>query len=326
MTGKSSSKILGELLVVIAILVVVVFYVRWGAIPDSPEHHVARFEETYGVDVGDPGRWFSAWSLGDGQAYALVGIDPTGQTLADGIREAGYRFARAGYGWATWAVSLGKPELVPYALAIVGALSVVAVLGVAIRLRPSLGPRVWLIVFNPALFIGFAADTSEPMGILLLAVALAGGGWWSAVLLGVTRPTFLVAMWGRWKYLALGMGSTIALGVYSLLAFGSEAMIPSGGRLGVPLHAYIEQPSVLGLLLAVAAILTTAVGVRFRDWSWVLAGVFVLCFGLDVLRDPLNAWRAAGFLPVLWAFGPGYLLSSRRETALHRANTAADVA
>jgi hypothetical protein len=41
-----------------------------------------------------------------------------------------------------------------------------------------------LIVFNPALFIGFAADTSEPMGILLLAVALAGGGWWSAVCSG----------------------------------------------------------------------------------------------------------------------------------------------
>jgi hypothetical protein len=315
-----------EIVLVVLIVLTVALYVRWDFIPVFPDRHIAGFEETYGVDVGDPGRWFSAWALGDGQAYALVGIDPTGQTLAEGIREAGYRFARAGYGWATWVVSLGQPELVPYALAIVGAMSVAAVLGLAIRLRPSLGSRVWLVVFNPALFIGFAADTSEPMGILLLVLALAGGGWWSAVLLGVTRPTFLVAMWGRWKQIALGVGSAIALGVYSLLAFGTHAMLPSGGRLGIPLLAYFEHPSVWGMFLAAAAVLTVTFGVRSRDWSWVLAGVFVLCFGVDVLRDPVNAWRAAGFLSVLWAFGPGYHSSSRPETALHRASTAADVA
>jgi hypothetical protein len=325
MTGKSVSRIRRELLLVVAIVVVVALYVRWEAIPVFPDHHVAGFEETYGVDVGDPGRWFSAWALGDGQAYALIGIDPTGQTLAEGIREAGYRFARAGYGWATWAVSLGQPELVPYALAIVGAVSVAAVLGLAIRLRPSLGPRVWFVVFNPALFIGFAADTSEPTGILLLTAALTGGGWWSAVLLGVTRPTFLVAMWGRWRQFALGVIAAAGLGLYSLASFGLEAMIPSGGRLGIPFHAYFEHPSVWGFLLAVAAVVTVTLGVRFRDWAWVLAGVFVLCFGVDVLRDPVNAWRAAGFLSVLWGFGPGFR-PTRQDAGLHRATTAADVA
>lgn len=315
-----------EIVLVVLIVLTVALYVRWDFIPVFPDRHVAGFEETYGVEVGDPGRWFSAWALGDGQAYALVGVDPTGQTLADGIREAGYRFARAGYGWATWATSLGQPDLVPYALAIVGAVSVLALLILAIRLRSVLGPRVWLVVFNPALFIGFAADTSEPMGIFLLAAALAGGGWWSAVLLGVTRPTFLVTMWGRWKQLALGIGSAAALGGYSLLAFGAEAMVPSGGRLGLPLHAYFEHPSVWGFLLALAAILTVSLGVRSRDWSWVLAGIFVLCFGMDVLRDPLNAWRAAGFLSVLWGFGPGYRVTPRQNAALHPASTAADVA
>ncbi len=44
-----------------------------------------------------------------------------------------------------------------------------------------------------------------------------------------------------------------------------------------------------------------------RDWSWVIAGLFVLCFGPDVLGDPVNAWRVAGFLPVLWAFGTNYV-------------------
>jgi hypothetical protein len=314
-----------EIVLVVLIVLTVALYVRWDAIPVFGDRHIAGFEETYGVNVGAPGPWFSAWALGDGQAYALIGIDPTGETLAEGIREAGYRFARAGYGWAVWGVSLGQAELVPYALAIVGAVSLMAVLALAIRLRPALGPRVWLIVFNPALFIGFAADTSEPMGILLLALALAGGAGWFAALLGVTRPTFLVAMWGRWKQLALGISSAVALGVYSLIVFGLEAMIPSGGRLGLPFHAYVEYPSAWGFLLAGAAVITVAVGARTRDWSWVLAGVFVLCFGSDVLRDPVNAWRAAGFLSVLWGFRPGYR-SIPRATTLHPVATDADVA
>lgn len=63
-----------------------------------------------------------------------------------------------------------------------------------------------------------------------------------------------------------------------------------------------------------AALAAVGLGFRRRDWSWALAGVFVLCFGPDVLRDLVNAWRAAGFVPVLWAFGPGYV-SSRESTA-----------
>ncbi len=288
-----------EITLVVLIVAVVAIYVRWDTIPAFPDRHIAGFEETYGVDVGDPGPWFSAWALGDGQAYALIGVDPTGEVLAAEIREAGYRFARAGYGWTVWAVSLGRAEAVPYALAVVGALSLAGVAIVAIRLRPRLGPRSWLIVLNPALYIGFAADTSEPMGILLLVSVLASGGWWAAGLLGVTRPSFLVTLWGRWRHLAFGVAAAVALAVYSFVAFGAEAMVPSGGRLGLPLHAYLEHPSVWGFLLAAVAIATLAFGVKARDWSWVLAAMFILCVGLDVLRDPINAWRASGFLPVL---------------------------
>lgn len=315
-----------EIALAVLIVVTVAVYVRWDAIPVFPDRHIAGFEETYGVDVGEPGPWLSAWALGDGQAYALIGVDPTGQTLAAEIPEAGYRFARAGYGWAVWAVSLGQSEFVPYALGIVGGLTVAAVMAMVIRLRPVLGTRVWLVVFNPALFIGLAADTSEPMGILLLVVALAGGGWWAAGLLGVTRPTFLVAMWGRWGQLALGVVAAVALGIYSLVVFGLEAMIPSAGRLGLPFYAYFEHPGVWGFLLAAAAIITVVVGVRTRDWAWVLAGAFVLCFGAGVLRNPANAWRAAGFLSVLWGFGPGFRSSPRPEAALHHVAAVADVA
>jgi hypothetical protein len=141
MTGKSPASIRGELLLVIAIVVVVALYVRWDAIPVFPDRHIAGFEETYGVNVGDPGPWFSAWALGDGQAYALIGIDPTGQTLAEGSA----RRVTGSPGRAT----AGQRGLSPWgnrswfrtpwrSWERVG----VAVLGLAIRLRPALGPRI----------------------------------------------------------------------------------------------------------------------------------------------------------------------------------------
>jgi hypothetical protein len=102
-------------------------------------------------------------------------------------------------------------------------------------------------------------------------------------------------------------------------------MIPSGGG-SVPFHAYFEHPASGGCCSPWPRSVTVAVGVRLRDWSWVLAGVFVLCFGLDVLRDPVNAWRAAGFLSVLWAFGPGFRSIPRLATTLHPVATDADVA
>lgn len=295
-----------EIVLVVGVVALLAFLIRWEYKPAFYEQHVVSFEAEYGVEVGEPGPWFSAWALGDGQAYALIAIDSSGGELAEGINEAGYRWARAGYGWVTWAFSLGQSRLVPYALAIVGALSLAGVVAVAVMVRPKLGYRAWLMVLNPALFIGFAGDTSEPMAILLLAIALAWTSVVSAVLLGVTRPTFLAAAWGKWRLFLPGVASAAVLGLYGLLSFGGDAMLPSGGRLGLPLVAYAEHPSVMGLVLAVTALTTLVIGVRLRDWTWVLAGLFVLCFGSDVLRDPINAWRAAGFLPVMWAFGSGY--------------------
>jgi hypothetical protein len=293
-----------EIILVALIVIVTAVSVRWAYIPSFPERHVAVSEEKYGYEVGDPGPWFSAWSLGDGQAYALIALDPSGKRLAEEIPEAGYRFARAGYGWAVWAVSIGQPDLVPYALGLVGALCLVGTLLLAIRLRSNLGHRTWILLLNPALYIGFAGDTSETMGILLLTLTLGWGSLLAAFILGVTRPTFIVALWLRWRLFLAALLSAGGLAFYSAYTFGPDALVPSGGRVALPFVAYAEQLSVWGALLAVAAVGTFVVGVRARDWSWVLAGLFVLCFGSDVLRDPVNAWRAAGFLPVVWAFGP----------------------
>jgi hypothetical protein len=57
-------------------------------------------------------------------------------------------------------------------------------------------------------------------------------------------------------------------------------------------------------VLASAALGTIAIGVRSRNWTWIVVGVYILCFSQKVLLAPVNAWRAAGMLPVLWAFGP----------------------
>jgi len=295
-----------EIVLVVALVVISAFYARWEYIPTFADRHVAVAEEKYGFDVGEPGPWFSAWSLGDGQAYAMIAVDPTGDKLAEHVSEAGYRFARAGYGWATWAFALGKTDLVPYALAVVGALSLVGVLLVAIRIRPSLGARAWLMILNPALFAGFAGDTSEPLGILMLAFAMAWGSRVATVFLGVTRPTFLVGVWGRWRLFIPGVLAAAMLAVYSLFAFGAGALVPAGGRLTLPFLAYVEHLSLWGLTLAGVATATVTAGIRARDWSWAMAGALVLCFGPDVLRDPMNAWRAAGLIPVLWAFGPNF--------------------
>lgn len=295
-----------EIVLVCVIVVLAAVYVRWAYIPSFSDRHVQVSEERLDFDVGEPGPWFSAWSLGDGQAYVLIALDPTGGKLSQEVSAAGYRFIRAGHGWAGWAFSLGRAKWAPHGLAAVGALAIVGTLIATTRLRDVLGPRAWLVLANPALYIGFGGDTSETIGIFFLTVALGWGSMWAAVAVGLSRPTFLVALWGRWRLLAAGGAAAACLAVYGVLSFGAPAMVPPGGALGPPLLGYVAYPSVWGFALLVAAVATVVLGAIRRDWSWVLTGLFIICFGDQVVENPINAWRAAGLLPVLWAFGPGY--------------------
>jgi hypothetical protein len=293
-----------EIVLVSVIFLLTAVYVRWTYIPSFSDRHVQVSEERFDYEVGEPGPWFSAWSLGDGQAYVLIALDPTGQKLAEEVPEPGYRYARAGYGWLGWLASLGDHRLVPYALALVGAVSMVGVLIAAIVLRPLLGMRAWLLLVNPAIYIGFAGDTAEPLATLLLTLGLMTGSWALALVLGLTYPTYLVATWGRWKMLLVGVATAVAVQVYTSLAFGPPAVTSATVRVGFPFVGYLDEPSVAGFALCVAGLATIAIGARSRAWAWVVSGLFVLCFAADVLQFPTNAWRAAGFLPVLWAFGP----------------------
>lgn len=315
-----------EVLLVVLIVLVAAIGLRTSYQPLDPEGNIDRFESLFGLEVGDPQAWFTTWSYGDGQVYAIIAADVSGQELADHVREPAYRFARAGFGWTVAALSLGQPELIPYALALAGGLSLLGVLALAIQLRGRIGPRAWWVVLNPALFIGFAGDTSESLGILLLVAAMGWGSSMPAVLLGVTRPTFLISVWGRWRLFLSGAAGTVALAGYSLLAFGRDGFTPIAGSLAFPFTSYLEHLSLAGVVLAVAALGTIVVGTRARDLAWILAGGFVLSFGLEVLRDPVNAWRAAGFLPVMWAFGPaGGRSDARPDVGVNPSNQPADV-
>ena len=312
------------------IVLLTAFYVRAEYIPPWADRNLEIAEEKWGLPVAEAGEWFSAWTLGDGQAFAVIAADPLGLEFGDELREPGYRFQRAGYSWLAWAASAGQPRLVPYALALVGALAVVGTLVLAISLRDRLGPSAWFLVLNPALYIGFAGDTAEPLAILLLGLTLASNSIWAAMALGVTRPDYLLAALGRWRPFLAGLVAAALLALYAIFRFGLEGVIPSGGRLGLPLVGYFQHPSVAGWSLALLAIGTGLIGIRHRNWTWVAVGLFVLCFSYDVLETPVNAWRAAGLMPVMWAFGPevtraqdeGSMADSRMLAAVNCASPA----
>lgn len=293
-----------EIMLVSVIVLLFAFYARYEYIPNFGDQHVAVASERYNIDFGQPGPWFSAWSLGDGQAFAVIAADPTGGLLGVEVKEPVYRFARAGYGWLAGALIFGNTHLIPFALAAVGSASVIALLLVAVKLRDRLGPKAWLIILNPAVFLGFAGDTTEPLGVLVLTLAMASSSVWAAIALGVTRPTYALALLGRWVSFAVAVAAAVGLLVYSLFRFGLDEGL-SGGRFDLPLVAYFEHSTIAGWLLALAALVTTLIGVKSRNLAWVVSGVAVLMLGTDVTENPVNLWRAAGMLPVLWAFGPG---------------------
>jgi hypothetical protein len=294
-----------EVVIVSVIVLMAAFYVRAEYIPTYAEQHLVEASTTWDLPVSGVGKWFSAWTLGDGQAFAVIAADPLGLEFGDQLKDPGYRYQRAGYSWLVWAGSGGQRGLIPYAMAAVGGLAVIGTLILAISLRQRLGPAAWFLVLNPALYIGFAGDTAEPLAILLLGLALASSRPWAGAALGLTPPAYLLALLGRWKTFAYGVVAAALLVGYAIVRFGFESLFPEGARLfGPPLVGYLENPTLAGLALAAAAVVTAGVGVRHRNWTWVVVGLYILCFSYTVVLDPVNAWRAAGLMPVLWAFGP----------------------
>jgi hypothetical protein len=304
----------------VALGVIALLY-RYAWIPSDPEAALQHALDTFGLPVTGVGGWFTAWTLGDGQAFAVIATDPLGLNEGWRLGYPAYRYSRAGFGWLAWLASLGQAQWVPYGMAIVGVVTIVGLFWLATRLRPQLGRPAWLIALNPAVLIAFAGDTAEALGVLALAWVLATGQWWASAALGVIRPSFLVALVGRWRLLGPGVLSALVLGALWIMRFG---YFPGqyGGGLGWPLVAYLEEVSVQSTLLAIAAVATLFMGIRHRHWGWVASGLMVLCFTGVVVESANNGWRTAGMLFVLWAFGPEYSAPHHRRVKAHTERSA----
>lgn len=266
--------------------------------------HYSVLEELTGIDFGTWPDVFYSGGGGDGEVFAVLAADPLGSGPSQLIPEVLYRFIRIGFAWLAWAFSLGREQLVLPALFAVGLLAVSGVGFISGFLRERLGPKSWALLINPALYIGFIGDTAEPLGILLLVLSLTVSGFWAAVALGITRPTYAAALVGKWKLLSEVVAAAIVIRLLAFGLFGGSMFATINRAFSLPFVAYFDNPSVVGFLVLAGAVFTIGIGIIRRDLAWVVAGIFVVVLGVGVTAHPLNAVRAAGMVPVLWAFGP----------------------
>lgn len=298
-----------------------------------------RFEQTYGLDLPawyEDSPFFLLWSRGDGQAFVALGSDLDLNGPARELAVPVYRFSRAGYAWLGRLAALGRPGWVPVGLMAVNALSLLAVGAISSVVVQRRGPISFILAANPALYIGFASDTAEPLGIALLMVALVAStgrrAGLAAGLLGAVRPSLATALPERGRNLGALIASfaAVALAVRFIgsAALGGDASIPNATFV-IPLTGYFdvwqELPpgaAVVAGIPLVAALATIYFGLTKRSgWvrvSWVATGLLVLTFGSLVLHHPNNWIRAAAALPVVWGLSrpPDARVAGDQESAI----------
>ncbi len=268
------------------------------------EHDLAMLERRQtdsGIAFGPETEFFAAGLHGDGAVFAIIAADPFGTDEGRAIYVPQYRYQRVGYSWAAAGIVFGQENLVLAGLVVVGLLSVGGVIFIAHEQRDILGLRSWWLLVNPALYIGALNDTAEPLVILLLTVAFVSGGVWSSLGLAIVRPSYVVALADRPGRFFAALGTAVLLRIVWSLQFDGS-VFTTVGNLGMPFVGFVSKPSLLGLLVLLAGAITFAIGVRIRSWAWMLSGLLVVSLGANVFAVPIHAVRAAGMLPVLWAF------------------------
>lgn len=284
--------------------------------------HYSVLGDLTGIDFGQWPDIFYTSGNGDGEVFAVLAVDPLGSGPSQLIPSVVYRYGRIGMSGLAFMLSFGRELLVLPALFIIG-LSAVGTVGFLSGFwRQRFGPRSWALVLNPAMYIGFMGDTAEPLGVLLLALGLVGSGYWAAVALGVTRPTYGTALFGRWRLLSVLVATAITIRLSAVWIFGgsifdvSSDSLGSSNNFGPPAIAFFAQPSVVGFLVLASGVFTLLFGAIRRDLAWIVSGALVVALGEAVTANPLNAVRAAGMLPVLWALTQISANSSPSETSI----------
>jgi hypothetical protein len=257
------------------------------------------------LDVTGTPVWLSGWSFGDGQVFAVIADDPTGRQAGSLLADPAYRYLRPGFGWMVAAVTLGRDWLIPHGLFLVGLGGIVGLYLLACRLRDQLGPSAWILVLNPAIYIALAGGTAESVGALALAMTIWSGSTGWAVVTALVRPTYTIGLLGRRTFVVAATSATVMLALV-MWRFG---WVPAQfvGKLTMPLLGFRAEPSLLGGVVLGAGLYTLVRGVRARDLGWIGAGMLALCLVPETFADPVDAIRAAGLIPVLWAFGTRYM-------------------
>ncbi|MGA7228327.1 MAG: hypothetical protein WBZ40_09940 [Acidimicrobiia bacterium] len=261
-----------------------------------------EFERESGLDVGPETEWFANGLSGDGAVYAIMATDPFGSAEGALILEPSYRYARVGYSWVSSALVLGRRSLILMGLSFTGLLCVGLVTFMAAGMRDQLGIRTWFLVLNPALFIGALYDTAEPLAIVLVVAGFMAGLRLASLALAVVRPTYAVAVANRPYTFVTVIVLAILFRLVWVVHFG-DSILGGASNLALPFTGVVSSPNPVGIAVVVAGLVTLIGGIRARSWSWLAAGLLVCCLGGPVYADPINAVRAAGMLPVLWAFG-----------------------
>ena len=127
----------------------------------------------------------------DGVYFYAIAQDPLARDVAHRlIDESAYRYGHAGYGWLAGLVSLRDPAFVPGALLFLGLLGMTVAAIAASLVARALGWTPWAGVFvamSPGLVSAVIADTAEPVGVAVIALAilfwLRGRIAWAAVFL-----------------------------------------------------------------------------------------------------------------------------------------------
>jgi hypothetical protein len=315
MAGDKLSQRIAHVLFALAVVAALVT-LRLVVSEDRGLERLHGFESMAGVDVGPDHDYFGNGLNGDAATITLIALDPLGADVGRSLFEPAYRYTRLAVPWMSALVTLGNPDLVLLGLSVIGLASVGGLAYLASRQRHEWGRRSWLLIANPALVQGALGDTTEAMALFLLAVSMLTGSLLLAVATGLTRESYLPALAGRPRQLIAGLASVLA--VRAVWAWRLDDTFLSGSaQIDWPLMGILENPSLLGWLVTAAGLATAVVGFWKRDLGWIAGGAFVLLFAAGPFHTPTNAVRAAGYLPVLWAFGPNWKPSRATTQASH---------
>jgi hypothetical protein len=265
---------------------------------------------------------------GDGQAFAAIAQDPLLQrpSVIANRGDFAYRAQRPVWGYAAWLVSLGQPDAVAWALALLTIVSCAAACVAGALLLRVRHVNAWWSLLIPVV----ALETLREFTPELLAFALLAGGLWcwqrdrhgAAMVVfcvaALTRETMLVGVAALALFTLCQTGSSRRSQVRSVLPLaapfavyagwivlvaarvGASPLGPSQGRLGLPgvglVQSIERSPAAVEIL------------------GWFLLAVVLCAAGLLMRRDDVLTWVAAAFLGFALLLGPSVWLTNAGYT------------